>query len=109
MGRITDFFKAKQNVDGFKPAEDPGVQSVQRIYNYYKAHNYDTVVMGASFRNKGQCIELAGCDLLTISPKLLKELGETTDVEVVTNLDKAKAAEQNTVPKKVLSESEFRW
>merc|ERR1711991_978499 len=50
VGRITDFFKAKQNVDGFKPAEDPGVQSVQRIYNYYKAHNYDTVVMGASFR-----------------------------------------------------------
>lgn len=64
VGRITDFYKAQTKKD-FTPTEDPGVQSVTRIYNYYKAHGYKTVVMGASFRNKDQITELAGCDLLT--------------------------------------------
>ena len=108
-GRITDFFKAKQNVDGFKASEDPGVLSVQNIYNYYKAHGYSTVVMGASFRNKLQCIELAGCDLLTISPALLKELGDTKDVEVKQILNAETAKEKNKSEKVVHNESSFRW
>lgn len=81
-GRITDFFKAKEKKDSYAPSEDPGVLSVQQIYNYYKTHGYKTVVMGASFRTKFQCLELAGCDLLTISPALLKELEQTKDIEV---------------------------
>jgi len=108
-GRITDFFKAKDKKDGYAPHEDPGVISVQTIYNYYKAHGYKTVVMGASFRTKFQCLELAGCDLLTISPALLKELGETTDVEVKQHLDAASAAARNHHPKVVHTEASFRW
>lgn len=108
VGRITDFFKAKLGVDGFAAAEDPGVKSVQQIYNYYKAHGYPTVVMGASFRNKEQCLELTGCDLLTISPKLLKELGESHG-SVERKLDPAAAKERNTVDKEVLTEQQFRW
>ena len=109
VGRIFDFFKAKENVDGFAASEDPGVKSVQQIYNYYKAHGYPTVVMGASFRNKEQCLELTGCDLLTISPKLLKELGET-EIKVEVKLSKDTAKEHNEVTEKViLSEKEFRW
>jgi len=73
VGRILDWYKAKENKD-FERAEDPGVQSVTEIYNYYKSHGYPTEIMGASFRNTGEIIELAGCDLLTISPKLLEEL-----------------------------------
>merc|ERR1712063_6654 len=80
-------------VDGFDAAEDPGVLSVQEIYNYYKTHGYETVVMGASFRNKEQVLELAGCDLLTVSPNLLGEIQQS----------------ENDVPKTVLTESEFRW
>lgn len=108
-GRITDFFKARDKKDGYPPSEDPGVLSVQAIYNYYKAHGYKTVVMGASFRTKLQCLELAGCDLLTISPALLKELGETRDVEVKRHLDVESAAKKNTHPKVVHTESSFRW
>ncbi len=86
VGRILDWYKAKEGKD-FQGAEDPGVQSVTEIYNYYKAHGYSTEVMGASFRNTGEIIELAGCDLLTISPKLLKELQEMT-APLVQKLDK---------------------
>lgn len=75
VGRITDFFKAKEGKD-FPPASDPGVISVKKIYNYYKQHGYKTVVMGASFRTKEQITELAGCDLLTIAPKLLEDLAK---------------------------------
>jgi len=82
-GRITDFFKAKQGVKDFIPHEDPGVISVQQIYNYYKTHGYHTVVMGASFRSKEQVIELAGCDLLTIAPKILDDLA-AADAHLVT-------------------------
>src|SRR6516162_9015794 len=71
VGRILDWYKAKAGKD-FAPAEDPGVVSVQEIYAYYKKFGYATEVMGASFRNKGEILELAGCDLLTISPQLLK-------------------------------------
>ncbi|MGC6617755.1 transaldolase family protein, partial [Escherichia coli] len=73
---IMDWYKANTDKKEFAPAEDPGVISVTEIYNYYKEHGYNTVVMGASFRNIGEILELAGCDRLTISPALLKELSE---------------------------------
>ena len=76
VGRILDWHIANSDRDSFAPAEDPGVQSVSRIYNYYKANGYDTVVMGASFRNAGEIEMLAGCDRLTISPALLQALQE---------------------------------
>lgn len=76
VGRIYDFFKKTTGID-YLGAEDPGVQSVKRIYNYYRKFGYTTEVMGASFRNTSQILELAGCDLLTISPDLLQKLAET--------------------------------
>ncbi len=76
VGRIYDWFK-KANGQDYAGAEDPGVQSVKRIYEYYKKFGYPTEVMGASFRNTSQILELAGCDLLTISPELLQKLAET--------------------------------
>lgn len=78
VGRILDWHKANSDKKEYAPAEDPGVISVTEIYQYYKQHGYDTVVMGASFRNVGEILELAGCDRLTISPALLKELSEAT-------------------------------
>ena len=104
VGRIMDWNKAKQGTD-FSAAEDPGVQSVTTIYNYYKEHGCKTVVMGASFRNSGEILELAGCDRLTISPQLLQELNETqgiveTKLKPVTDIQ-AKSAS--------LSEAEFLW
>jgi transaldolase len=75
VGRITDWYKANTDVSIETPLQDPGVQSVHRIYNHYKLHGYKTVVMGASFRNTGQIEALAGCDRLTIAPNLLAELG----------------------------------
>ncbi|MEN9866809.1 MAG: hypothetical protein RL748_2399, partial [Pseudomonadota bacterium] len=77
VGRIYDWFKKSTNMD-YVGAEDPGVQSVKRIYNYYRKFGYKTEVMGASFRNTGQILELAGCDLLTISPDLLQSLSESS-------------------------------
>ena len=76
VGRILDWYKKDTGKD-YKGADDPGVQSVTKIYNYFKKFGYKTVVMGASFRNIGEIQELAGCDLLTIAPKLLEELKET--------------------------------
>jgi transaldolase len=76
VGRILDWYKKDTGKD-YKGADDPGVQSVTRIYNYFKKFGYKTVVMGASFRNIGEIEELAGCDLLTIAPKLLEELDKT--------------------------------
>lgn len=78
VGRIMDWYKAKEGRD-FAPHEDPGVMSVKRIYKYYKLHKYPTIVMAASFRNIGEIRELAGCDNITISPKLLGELEASTD------------------------------
>ena len=77
VGRILDWYKAKDPDNDFSGANDPGVQSVTRIYNYYKQSGYDTIVMGASFRNTGEIRELAGCDRLTISPQLLDELSNS--------------------------------
>ena len=85
VGRILDWYKKDTGKD-FHGADDPGVQSVTRIYNYYKANGYNTVVMGASFRNIGEIQELAGCDLLTISPQLLGEL-ESTQGDLPRKLD----------------------
>ncbi|WP_114192666.1 transaldolase [Edaphovirga cremea] len=77
VGRILDWYKANGDKKEFAPNEDPGVVSVTEIYKYYKEHGFKTVVMGASFRNVGEIIELAGCDRLTIAPTLLKELAES--------------------------------
>jgi transaldolase len=79
VGRIYDWFKAANKRD-YVGAEDPGVQSAREIYTYYKNFGYETEVMGASFRNVGQILELAGCDLLTISPELMKELSKSNDI-----------------------------
>ncbi|MFM8305706.1 MAG: transaldolase, partial [Microcystis aeruginosa] len=90
VGRILDWYKKETGKD-YVGAEDPGVQSVTQIYNYYKKFGYKTEVMGASFRNIGEICELAGCDLLTISPKLLEQLQET-EADLPRKLDPALAA-----------------
>lgn len=90
VGRILDWYK-KETGKEYAPTEDPGVQSVTEIYNYYKKFGYNTEVMGASFRNIGEICELAGCDLLTISPKLLAQLQEQ-EKTLTRKLDPAKAA-----------------
>ncbi len=90
VGRILDWYKKDTGKD-YKGADDPGVKSVTEIYHYYKKFGYKTVVMGASFRNIGEIIELAGCDLLTIAPKLLEEL-HTTEGVLERKLDASKAA-----------------
>lgn len=105
VGRILDWHKANSDKKEYSPVEDPGVISVKDIYNYYKQHGYKTVVMGASFRNSGEIMELAGCDRLTISPALLKELSET-DGEVARKLDFQ--GEVKAHPKK-MTEAEFYW
>ncbi|XP_059482639.1 transaldolase [Neocloeon triangulifer] len=107
VGRILDWFVANTNQKSYKPDEDPGVVSVTRIYNYYKKFGYKTVVMGASFRNIGEVKALAGCDLLTISPKLLEELDSSHDA-VPQKLSDAKAKESD-VEKIELNEKTFRW
>ncbi len=89
VGRILDWYKKDTGKD-YQGADDPGVQSVTRIYNYFKKFGYKTVVMGASFRNIGEITELAGCDLLTISPQLLAEL-ESTQGDLPRKLDPANA------------------
>lgn len=93
VGRIMDWYK-KQSGHDYAPAEDPGVLSVTKIYNYYKKFGYKTEVMGASFRNIGEITELAGCDLLTISPALLGEL-QATQAELPRKLDPKKSAAEN--------------
>lgn len=106
VGRIYDWYKAKTGID-YKGAEDPGVQSVQQIYNYYKKFGYKTEVMGASFRNAGQITELAGCDLLTISPNLLEEL-QNAEGEVSEKLSEASASAAD-IEKVSLDEKTFRF
>lgn len=106
VGRIYDWFK-KSTGKEYTGADDPGVQSTTQIYNYYKKFGYPTEVMGASFRNTGQIAELAGCDLLTISPKLLKELAESDKpMERKLEPEKAKALEIERVP---TDEKNFRF
>ena len=106
VGRIYDWYKKKENRD-YTGEEDPGVLSVRRIYQYYKRFGYDTEVMGASFRNTGQILALAGCDLLTISPDLLSELS-ASDAAVPTRLNAADAAGAN-VTRLELNEAAFRF
>lgn len=91
VGRILDWYKKETGKESYPPAEDPGVLSVTKIYNYYKKFGYKTEVMGASFRNIGEITEIAGCDLLTISPKLLGEL-QATVAELPRKLDPKTAA-----------------
>ena len=106
VGRIMDWHKAKTGNE-YAPADDPGVQSVTRIYNYYKNFDYATEVMGASFRNAGEITELAGCDLLTISPKLLDELQDTQgDLPRKLSDESANASADEKVS---LDEKTFRW
>ncbi|KAL1991831.1 hypothetical protein VTN49DRAFT_5139 [Thermomyces lanuginosus] len=108
VGRILDWYKAAHKRD-YTPEEDPGVKSVQNIYNYYKKFGYKTIVMGASFRNTGEITELAGCDYLTISPALLEELYQS-DKPVPKKLDPAGAAALNIEKKEYLNnESAFRF
>lgn len=106
VGRILDWHKKNAGRD-FAPAEDPGVISVKEIYAYYKKFGYHTEVMGASFRNVGEILELAGCDLLTISPQLLGELQKST-APVARQLN-PETAKQSSLEKISLDEKKFRW
>ena len=103
VGRIYDWYKKAEGRD-YQGSEDPGVQSVARIFHYYKTHGFNTVVMGASFRNIGQIAALAGCDRLTISPELLKQLSQQHDP-----LGAGLSAAASSDAKETLSQSQFRW
>jgi transaldolase len=106
VGRIYDWYK-KENKRDYMGAEDPGVQSVNEIYTYYKKFDISTEVMGASFRNTGQILELVGCDCLTISPELMEELAKSNQpVEPKLTPEKAKSA---NIEKLELDEKKFRW
>lgn len=105
VGRILDWYKANTDESDYSGAKDPGVLSVTKIYEYYKEHGYKTVVMGASFRNTGEIIELAGCDRLTISPQLLDELAKTSG-----SLETKLADTGSSKPQpQALNEQAFRW
>lgn len=107
VGRILDWYVANTGTKSYASDEDPGVISVTRIYNYYKKFGYKTVVMGASFRNTGEIRELCGCDLLTISPKLLGELQESSE-NTPAKLSEAEASSME-FEKISLDEAAFRW
>lgn len=107
VGRIYDYYVKATGQSTFERLEDPGVQSVTKIYNYYKKYGYKTVVMGASFRNTEQIMGLAGCDLLTISPSLLGKLSESADL--VTPYLTEKAAKAMDLEKVTVDENKFRW
>ncbi|AHG74079.1 Transaldolase 1 [Mannheimia sp. USDA-ARS-USMARC-1261] len=104
VGRILDWYKANEGKE-YAPAEDPGVISVTNIYNYYKQYGYKTVVMGASFRNVGEIVELAGCDRLTIAPPLLKALQESNET-LVRKLEYSGEVKARPAP---MTEAEFYW
>ena len=107
VGRILDWHKKQNPTKEYSRVEDPGVKSVQDIYAYYKQYGYKTEVMGASFRNIGEILELAGCDLLTISPALLEELQKTEDL--MPRKLSPDWAKTHPIPKRSLDESGFRW
>ena len=107
VGRILDWYKKSTGKDSYAPAEDPGVVSVTKIFNYYKKFGHRTEVMGASFRNVGQIIALAGCDLLTIAPELLAQLAQS-DAPVARALD-AEAARSMDLPAVQYDEAGFRY
>lgn len=104
VGRILDWYKASTGKD-YQRAEDPGVVSVTNIYNYYKKFGHDTEVMGASFRNKGEILELVGCDLLTIAPTLLKELQDSND-PITRKLSPDNTCDDEQL---IVTENNFRW
>ncbi len=107
VGRIMDWYKKAEGVDGYAPSEDPGVKSVSTIYQYFKKFGYATVVMGASFRNVGEIMELAGCDLLTIAPALMEEL-QNSEGELPRKLSPEMASDADIV-RIELDEVRFRW
>jgi len=107
VGRIYDWYRKERKVEDIAPADDPGVQSVVRIYHYYKKFGYRTQVMGASFRKVEQIVWLAGCDLLTIAPDLLDKMAGT-EGEVTRRLT-VEAAKASSVEKIALDERTFRW
>jgi len=107
VGRILDWYVANTEHKTFEPQDDPGVKSVTQIYNYYKKFGYKTVVMGASFRNTGEIVGLAGCDLLTISPGLLEKL-DSSDETILENLNEA-TSKKLDIEKIELDEKKFRW
>ena len=106
VGRILDWYKARHPDQDFSGELDPGVLSVSRIYRYYKANGFDTVVMGASFRNIGEIRSLAGCDRLTISPALMQELAESEE-KLVRRLDPSSVSSEDI--KEIIDEAAFRW
>ena len=106
VGRILDWYKKDTGIEQFAPAEDPGVISVSEIFNYYKKHDYKTVVMGASFRNIDEIRQLAGCDCLTISPALLDELENSEEILTQQLFAEDLSCHLN---KESLSEAAFRW
>jgi len=106
VGRILDYWK-KETGKEYTSEDDPGVVSVTSIYNYYKKYGYKTIVMGASFRNKGEIVALAGCDYLTIAPKLLTELSNSND-PITVKLSTEKAASLD-IPRVTYDEKSFRW
>ncbi len=107
VGRILDYYKKERNVQEIDPVEDPGVLSVTEIFHYYKKFGYTTEVMGASFRNKGEIVELAGCDLLTIAPSLLSELENSNEkIELKLNADLSASLEIEQIH---VDENLFRW
>jgi transaldolase len=105
VGRILDWYKANTDITFTTPDDDPGVQSVSRIYHHYKSHGYKTVVMGASFRNAGEIEALAGCDRLTISPELLEELAADNG-SLPQRLSPTSEIQAAPAP---LAETDFRW
>ncbi|XP_056382998.1 transaldolase [Hyla sarda] len=107
VGRILDWHVANSGKKSYEPSEDPGVQSVAKIYNYYKKFGYSTIVMGASFRNTGEIKALTGCDYLTIAPKLLGELSK--DTSKLTPALSVKEAQASKLEKIHLDEKAFRW
>ncbi len=104
VGRITDWHKAAEGVEGYAPDDDPGVKSVRRIYDHYKSNGIETVVMGASFRTAGQVEALAGCDRLTISPELLEELQDDAG-----DLPRRLSPSDATGTAAPIDEPTFRW
>jgi transaldolase len=107
VGRIMDWYSAHDKKPSYEPAEDPGVVSVTSIYNYYKSVGCKTIVMGASFRNIGEITQLAGCDKLTIAPKLLEELKQKQAPLVRQLTTEGVVADPSKA--RVLTESQFRW
>ena len=107
VGRILDWYKKSEGVEGYPADQDPGVLSVTQIFNYFKKFDIATQVMGASFRNKEEVLELAGCDLLTISPQLLDEIGNS-EGELPIKLS-AEAAKKEDIEQISVDEKTFRW